>query len=127
MIGPGLCCIGIALSTGQWQLCVGFIVIAFGFMGAAYSGRFLVPYEVTPSLSGATFGFINMFGSCAGFVTPIVTEAFTGKDPGDPAGWQRLFGFTCGLFLVVYLVWLIVSRFRPLDFDSKPKPRLSEA
>ena len=53
------------------------LVVVLGTRAGIYAGRYRVPYEILPDYAGPTFGLMNMIGQSSGFVTPLITSAFT--------------------------------------------------
>jgi len=121
MLVPSVGCLAMAFSLSDWRLVILVLCLPLGFRGAIYSGRNLVPFDVTPAYAGPTFGFINMIGQSAGFVTPLLTAALTSGDPTDPSGWQYLFYIAAGLMTVPFFVFLFFAKFDPVEFDDKKK------
>jgi hypothetical protein len=74
--------------TQDWRICLAILTVGFGFRGGCYAGHIKNPAELSPNYSGTVYGFSNGFGSISGFLTPLVTAAFTEDNPEDPANWR---------------------------------------
>ena len=111
MVIPSIGCLLLTLCTDQWIPVMIILTLVMGTRAAAFAGRDRVPYEVVPDYSGPTYGFINAFSECAGFVTPLITTAFTGYDETDPVGWNHLFYLASGLIIGPYIMFLFAAKF----------------
>ncbi len=97
--------------------------------------------DAAPNYSGTVYGFVNGIGCITGFLTPMVTAAFTEEDPKDPANWRKVSGskllmhspyfywiywsrlqvffIAVGLYAIGLLGFLIFAKFKPMDFDGE--------
>merc|ERR1719433_1966002 len=118
MIVPAIGCISLTFVTNEWIPVMIILCVLLGMRGGVYAGRYRVPYEVTPDYPGPTYGFVNTIGQCAGFVTPLITSAFTSYDETDPAGWNNLFYLATGLLVASHILFLIFARFDPVQLSD---------
>ena len=119
MVIPAIGCLLLTTCTDQWIPVMIILTLLFGTRGAVFAGRYKVPYEIAPDYPGPTFGFANTVAQCAGFVTPLITTAFTGYDDSDTAGWNNLFYLASGLILGPYIMFLIFAKFDPVVLNKK--------
>ena len=119
MVVPAIgCFLMTRLITSDWRIVIGILCVLFGTRTGNYIGRNRLYYEVFPDHSGPAFGFVNMVGSIAGFVTPQVTGALTGGHESDPSGWITLFYIAMAMQLGPYLLFLLFARFSPVPMKS---------
>ena len=123
MVIPAIGCILLTFFTDQWIPVMIILVLLLGTRGGVYAGRYRVPYEIAPDYPGPTFGFTNTIAQCAGFVTPLITTAFTSYNDHDPAGWNNLFYLASGLMFVPYIMFLIWGKFDPVPLSPRPYTR----
>lgn len=123
MVIPAIGCILLTFFTDQWIPVMIILVLLLGTRGGVYAGRYRVPYEIAPDYPGPTYGFINTIAQCAGFVTPLITTAFTSYNDHDPAGWNNLFYLASGLMFVPYIMFLIWGKFDPVSLSPRPYTR----
>ena len=89
-------------------------------------GHLSAVYDIAPKYSGTVYGFVNMIGNTPGFITPLVTTAFTGENPKDVAGWRHLFWLSASLFLSAFLVFPMFISLRPASFELEDQPNSQE-
>ena len=119
MLIPAFGCLLLTFFTNKWIPVMIILTLLLGTRGGVYAGRYRVPYEIAPDYPGPTYGFINTIAQCAGFVTPLITTAFTGRNDRDPAGWNNLFYLASGLMLFPYLVFLFCAKFDPVALSPR--------
>lgn len=104
--------------TKDWRLVIGIMCVFFGTRTGCYTGRNRVYYEILPDHSGPAFGFANMCGSIAGFVTPAMVTALTGGHESDPTGWVNLFWIAMSIMTFCGILFVTFARFAPVPIES---------
>jgi len=120
MVIPGIGCLMLTFFTDKFIPVMFTLVVVLGTRAGIYAGRYRVPYEILPDYAGPTFGLMNMIGQSSGFVTPLITSAFTSYNPYDPAGWNNLFYTGTALLIVPYIVFFFFARFEPVQISDTP-------
>ena len=116
---PGITIAALGYSTENWIVCIAVLSLGIGFRGAQYMGHLGAVYDVAPKYSGTVYGVVNMIGNTPGFITPLVTTAFTGDNPKDVAGWRHLFWLSASLFFSGFVAFPAVVRLIPASFESE--------
>ncbi|RWS19831.1 vesicular glutamate transporter 1-like protein [Leptotrombidium deliense] len=76
-------------STSNKMLAVTALICAVGFSGFAISGFNVNHLDIAPRYASILMGISNGFGTLAGMLCPIVTQAMTAK--GEATEWEKVF------------------------------------
>ena len=114
---PGITVAVLGYTTNSWILCISVLSIGIGFGSASYMGHLAAVYDISPTYSGTVYGFVNMVGNTTGFITPLVASYFTENDPHDVTGWRNLFWLSAGLYFSGTVIFPILIRIRPAEFE----------
>merc|ERR1711962_561121 len=118
---PSIGCIMMTqLIPSDWRIVIMIMCAFFGTRTGCYIGRNRTYFEILPDDSAPAFGFANMCGSIAGFLTPQIVSSLTGGHESDPSGWIYLFYIAFALMMTPCLLYLFFARFEPVDIH-KPK------
>ena len=124
----GITAAALGYTTESWILCmrlslhvppdnVTIMTIGTGFKAFSYLGHLSAVYDIAPTYSGTVCGFVNMAGNLTGFITPLVTAAFTQHDAKDVAGWRNLFLTASGLYFLAFIIFPLCIRLKPAKFE----------
>lgn len=114
---PAICFFVFGYTTQNWILCILILSAGMGIRAVQYAGHYQVPYDIAPKYSGTVYGMVNTVGSCSGFVTPLMTSAFTATDPKDVDGWRKLFWIPGSLYFLCVALFMLFARFNPASFE----------
>ena len=113
----GITAAALGYTTESWILCMTIMTIGTGFKAFSYLGHLSAVYDIAPTYSGTVCGFVNMAGNLTGFITPLVTAAFTQHDAKDVAGWRNLFLTASGLYFLAFILFPLCIRLKPAKFE----------
>ena len=114
---PGITVAALGYTTESWILCISVLSMGIGFSSASYMGHLAAVYDIAPTYSGTVYGFVNMVGNTSGFITPLVTAAFTEENPRDVAGWRNLFWLSAGLYFSAIALFPMLVKIEPASFE----------
>ena len=113
---PGITVAVLGYTTRSWILCMAVLSIGIGFRSAIYMGHIGAVYDIAPTYSGTVYGFVSMIGNISGFVTPLVTAAFTKENPDDIMGWRHTFWLCAAFYFATACAFGFVNQ-SPAEFE----------
>lgn len=70
---------GLAYIGNNPYLCVTIITLSLGLNGSSTLTNLQNTQDLAPNFAGSIYGIINVIGTTAGFITPLVVGHFTAK------------------------------------------------
>lgn len=83
------------------------VSLGLGYLSnCGYSPNML---DISPLNGGIVLGLSNTIGTIPGIISPVLTAAITGENPG-PMEWHIVFAIPCVLFVLSSIYYLIYCK-----------------